>query len=599
MLLKLPLSKFKTLSASDSGPISSSEPATNGPVSTALPTSAARAGALQRFNKLLERGVGKKPGNFGVQVKTNSASVPNKFAGRFGSSNTKTESQAKLPGTLYIEQTSPAPQPVPVEMGPLTKQEHDEKVRRGFVSAVMNNDANGVESLIKSGAKPYGLDDKGVSPVNLIISQYQSGDLEKACAIKLYKALCASNNLSAPQAYVKPFARHGTSSAGEIFMSGGLQGSPMPGKKGVDYLGEKIFLTTPTRFVEDMGVVRDSRQISRSYASPAVGSELQHSHRKAYSIFSQALFVLEKESISPETLMEKTGRPREIYLMSNANTNRATAVQDAVVSELVECIQSKIIGKLHNRNIENLTVADYKNVFSEIKLPTKIEVAIDRVDQGMHEVTQSDVLLALKKIQADSVKNEIGLSTLNKGAQVPVVLGFSPIVNLDTHKVSRKSGDLIHHYRNTALPLGGDENGGRLIELEMRSPEHLSTLLLHAEIENYVLPEAITVRLKKEVNDNKRNIAKPREIKSDLQKAETAVYISGDQLTSFKASVKKEVNEYIQASGVSDVGKLDRLQRQDLNDHLHTLAGKILRKSLLKDKADFSQADPLPGIKEL
>jgi len=478
-------------------------------------------------------------------------------------------------------------------------EQYNEITRTAFFSAIHNNDVEGIKQLIDGGSKPQGVDENGISPANFLINQYQAGKLSKASATKLYKALCSTSNPTAPEGYAKPFARHGTWNIGDILKSGSLRGTPTPGTHGESYIPEKVFLTTPTPVVDKDFVVRDSRHLARKYGNADIGALAQNNDQKAYSVYAQAFSLLDKAGVQLASLIKADGpAPRKIYIDMLADTNQQTFINDAAVAHLTKTIQANVIGVLYHREIRNISSAQYQQIFSGIKLPHKIDFVVNHEKEVTHQVTSGDVHAALAQMRKNSSEHETSLAALNRGAQVPTVLGFSPVTDLKTHQVHELVRALLHQYRETALPLSGDNNGGKLVELEMRTPEHLSTLLLHAELENYALPKDAVVRLKKQVNDSGKASSVAKDNKSDAQKAEKAVYLSGPQLDSFKMQVKKEIDGFLRNAGVGKLENLDRLQRQELNDHLQATSGNILKEGLTKNKANFSNRDPLPGINQ-
>lgn len=112
------------------------------------------------------------------------------------------------------------------------KPPSEEAVSNRFFAAIESGDIEKISHLVECGLKPYKVNKDGDSPVSFIVDNLHTGQIERASAIKFYNALCKSKNASAPEGYVKPYARHGTHYIDAIIKDGGLKGVSSPGNHG-------------------------------------------------------------------------------------------------------------------------------------------------------------------------------------------------------------------------------------------------------------------------------------------------------------------------------------------------------------------------------
>ena len=458
-----------------------------------------------------------------------------------------------------------------------------------------------MKRLIGSGLKPYEVNKESVSPVNFLLDQYQAGILDKASATNLYKALCASANPATPVGYSKPFARHGTHSVAEILKSGELRGTFAAGNHGGQYLESKVFMTTPTLLEKKDKQIRDSRLISRLYGNPGINGLSAPNCLKAYSVYAQAFAVLGKENIRPASLVKIKGQQREIDqggIDLSDGDDLAKTMETQSITYLTELIEKRLIVSFVKKDIRTLTPADFQQAFARIAVPEKLTFTVNHVKDETLDVTPQHLEAAISRIQASSTAHQSSLAALNRGAQVPAVLGFSPVRDMANHPINTGTRNMIHQYRNENLPLGGDIKGGKAVELEIRSPEHLSTLLLHGRLEDYSVSPDMVIRLKQNVRDdiNPKSHENKTILKKAAQKDETATYLSGEQLAYFKSGINEKIDKFFDKSGTASIKDLDYFQRQELSDHLQNESRAIFTESLKREKADHSNLDPLPNI---
>lgn len=123
------------------------------------------------------------------------------------------------------------------------------------------------------------------------------------------------------------------------------------------------------------------------------------------------------------------------------------------------------------------------------------------------------------------------LNMINNGYGVPITLGFEKVSELKQHKISGSLGgpDKNFSYQDANHPLSGSDHGGKLKELEVKSLQDLSTLLVGSMAKSVHLPDDLVFR----VNPNSKNQKIAGEAK--------ARYLTSDQVQGFRENLIRKI----------------------------------------------------------
>lgn len=401
-------------------------------------------------------------------------------------------------------------------------------------TAVANRDAEALARLRKDGQRANTLNAEGHSPLDVLDKMR---DIDERSRSGLRMALLQSLNPTAPLAYAKPEALHGTPWGLEILQSGALKGGVNDAKGGTQSLEGKVFFSDRTRESSTDTTTRPNlRSKARTYAlGKGVNTSNAQSRVLQHRMAQVILHALNTGKALPPNAMAPSidvADPEQLPAESAAWLQRFLHA-----NYILKPVGRKFIG------------APLDEHLGDLKLPGSIalrsggkgnELRGEDLNRFYHQAA-SELLRSLE----DGKAPYLGL--LNQGGVVPLVFGFEKINNLSTHAIQYTSDTKHYSYQNKEHPLSGSpENGGKLKEMEVRGLDDFATVCLGCAIKGVELPADLVVRVK-------------------AQKSEKAQYLDASQTTLFRQKLAAEVAEQ---AGDKPLGTLDLAQLQRINSDI-------------------------------
>jgi hypothetical protein len=401
-------------------------------------------------------------------------------------------------------------------------------------AAVANRDAEALARLRKDGQRANTLNAEGHSPLDVLDKMR---DIDERSRSGLRMALLQSLNPTAPLAYAKPEALHGTPWGLEILQSGALKGGVNDAKGGTQSLEGQVFFSdrTPER-ATDTTTRENLRSKARDYAA---GDGIHTSNARSRALQHRMAQIILHALNTGKTLPANAMAPT----INVADPEQLPAEGAAWLQRF---LHASYINKLGSRKFVGTPLEEH---LEDLKMPGSIglnsggqvkELRGDDLNRFYHQAA-SELVRSLEDGKAPY------LGVLNQGGIVPLVFGFEKINNLATHEIQYRTGAKQYSYQNKAHPLSGSpENGGKLKELEVRSLDDFATLCLGCAIKGIELPADLVVRVKG-------------------QSGEKARYLDASHAALFRAKLAAEVADH---AGDAPLGTLDLHQLQRINSDI-------------------------------
>lgn len=401
-------------------------------------------------------------------------------------------------------------------------------------AAVANRDAEALARLRKDGQRANTLNAEGHSPLDVLDKMR---DIDERSRSGLRMALLQSLNPTAPLAYAKPEALHGTPWGLEILQSGALKGGVNDAKGGTQSLEGKVFFSDRTREGSTDTTTRPNlRSKARVYAAgKGLNTSNAHSRALQHRMAQVILHALNNGKALPSNAMAPTldiADPEQLPGESAAWLQRFLHA-----SYINRPVGRKFIGTSLDEHLGDLKMPGSIGLRSGGQVN---ELRGDDLNRFYHQAA-SELLRSLEDGKAPY------LGVLNRGSIVPLVFGFEKINNLSTHAIQYSSDTKHYSYQNKEHPLSGSpENGGKLKELEVRSLDDFATLCLGCAIKGIELPADLIVRVKG-------------------QSGEKARYLDASHAALFRGKLAAEVAAQ---SGDKPLGTLDLHHLQRINSDI-------------------------------
>ncbi|MEN5032079.1 ankyrin repeat domain-containing protein [Pseudomonas sp. Ps21-P2] len=401
-------------------------------------------------------------------------------------------------------------------------------------AAVANRDAEALARLRKDGQRANTLNAEGHSPLDVLD---RMRDIDERSRSGLRMALLQSLNPTAPLAYAKPEALHGTPWGLEILQSGALKGGVNDAKGGTQSLEGKVFFSDRTRESSTDTTTRPNlRGKARVYAAgDGINTSNAHSRALQHRMAQVILHALDSGKTLPGNDMAPT--------INVANPEQLPAEGAAWLQRF---LHASYINKLSGRKFIGTPLEEH---LEDLKMPGSIAL---RSGTEVKELRGEDLNRFYHQAASELQRSlEDGkapyLGVLNQGGIVPLVFGFEKIDNLSTHEIQYRAGTKQYSYQHGEHPLSGSpENGGKLKEMEVRGLDDLATVCLGCAIKGVELPADLVVRVK-------------------AQKSEKALYLDASQTALFRQKLAAEVAEQ---AGDKPLGTLDLSQLQRINSDI-------------------------------
>lgn len=401
-------------------------------------------------------------------------------------------------------------------------------------AAVANRDAEALARLRKDGQRANTLNAEGHSPLDVLD---RMRDIDERSRSGLRMALLQSLNPTAPLAYAKPEALHGTPWGLEILQSGMLKGGVNDAKGGNQSLEGQVFFSDRTRESStDTTTRRNLRSKPRDYAQGnGINTSNAHSRALQHRMAQIILHALNSGKTLPSNAMAPS--------VSVADPEQVPAEGAAWLQRF---LHASYINKLSGRNFIGTPLDEH---LDELKMPGSITL---RSGEQVSELRGEDLNRFYHQAASELLRSmEDGkapyLGMLNQGGIVPLVFGFEKINNLATHEIKYRMGPKQYSYQNKEHPLSGSqENGGKLKELEVRNLDDLATLCLGCAIKGIDLPTDLVVRVKG-------------------QRGEKALYLDASQTAMFKQKLAAHV---VEQAGDQPLETLELQQLQRINSDI-------------------------------
>lgn len=401
-------------------------------------------------------------------------------------------------------------------------------------AAVANRDAEAMTRLRQNGQRANTLNAEGHSPLDVLDKMR---DIDERSRSGLRMALLQSLNPTAPLAYAKPEALHGTPWGLEILQSGALKGGVNDAKGGTQSLEGKVFFSDRTRESSTDTTTRPNlRSKARVYAAGrGLNTSNAHSRALQHRMAQVILHALNTGKALPNNAMAPTidvADPEHF-----AGESAAWLQRFLHASYISRAVGRKFIGAPLDEHLDDLKMP------GSIALRSGGQVNELRGDalNGFYHQAASELLRSLEEGKAPY------LGVLNQGSIVPLVFGFEKINNLSTHEIQYTADTKQYSYQNKEHPLSGTpENGGKLKELEVQSLGDFATLCLGCAIKGIELPADLVVRVKS-------------------KSGEKARYLDASHAASFRGKLAAEVAGQ---AGDKPLGTLELQQLQRINSDI-------------------------------
>jgi hypothetical protein len=351
--------------------------------------------------------------------------------------------------------------------------------------AISEADINKVRALITTGAPLNVLDACKRSPLDLV----DTLDVSLATRSALRRELLHSRNPSAPPGHLKPEAIHGSPWGFEILASGGLKAGANDLKGGAQSLEGMVFFSdrTPESASEDI-TRRNFRSKPRDYAR-GEGSRVSAAASRGFQYrMTQAIL----DSLNQGLSLDLTGQEKRVVAKTD----------DEAKQRLAELLQ-KILTWAGSFTLPVFQSATLRQMAENLKLPKAIRIEITGREP---QVLTGDLLVSFFKEAAMGLKQGLEngqapfLNLINEGRTVPMVFGFEKVADLKTHAVTQSGSVKNYSYQSTGHPLAGSAQGGKLLEIEVRSAADLATLCLGGLAKGVEFPRDVSIRIKSDRN---------------------------------------------------------------------------------------------------
>jgi hypothetical protein len=401
-------------------------------------------------------------------------------------------------------------------------------------AAVVNRDAEALARLRKDGQRATALNAEGHSPLDVLD---RMRDIDERSRSGLRMALLQSLNPTAPLAYAKPEALHGTPWGLEILQSGALKGGVNDAKGGTQSLEGKVFFSDRTREGSKDTTTRPNlRSKARTYAlGKGVNTSNAHSRVLQHRMAQVILQALNTGKTLPSNTIAPTidiADPKQLPAESAAWLQRFLHG-----SYILKPVGRTFIGAPLDEHLDDLKLPGSIALRSDGKVT---ELRGEDLNRFYHQAASE-----LQRSLEDGKAPYLGL--LNQGGIVPLVFGFEKINNLSTHEIDYPSDTRRYSYQNKEHPLSGSpENGGKLKEMEVRGLDDFVTVCLGCAIKGVELPADLVVRVK-------------------AGKSEKAQYLDASQTALFRQKLAAQVAEQ---AGDEPLGTLELHQLQRINSDI-------------------------------